>query len=110
MGLVRKGIHAGGDGVSPQLLLTRARQRYAEYKTTAFLQGPARMLLRGARAGDEVEHPNRRARLGEEVDKALQFSLELFSSRSQARCASLHTLPAAWIRRFEPGNQVLELY
>jgi hypothetical protein len=67
------------------------------------------MLLRGG-GGGEFEDRSRRARLGEEVDKALQFSLELFSSRSQVRCESLRSLPVDWIRVFKPTNPVLELY
>jgi len=101
MGPTRKGL---SDDTSAQPL-SPTRQRYAAYLTHKFLSGPARVLLR-----DGLEQSGCVARLCEEIDKALQFSLELFSSRSYVRCASLLTLPADWVYSFRVDNAVLELY
>ncbi|KAK4445309.1 hypothetical protein QBC34DRAFT_413304 [Podospora aff. communis PSN243] len=84
-----------------------ARRTYSEGLTRRFLKGPARFLLS---LENPSQHSNCSKRLGESIEKMLQFSAGLWSRRSFINSLSLEHFQTANQGRFSSDMKNAELY
>ncbi|KAG9496348.1 hypothetical protein J7337_012935 [Fusarium musae] len=87
--------------------LIDARLCHAKYLTNMFLQSPACNLLRHL-PNEELQ--GRSDGLHEQIDQALQKSLELWTHRSQMRCVALPQLRDQGRLDFDLGSGLMQLH
>ncbi|KAF5972517.1 hypothetical protein FCOIX_9311 [Fusarium coicis] len=103
------GMGAGADGSvrGKNEALIHRRIGHAKYLTNMFLQSPACSLLKDL-SSEELQGCS--DGLEEQIDQALQKSLELWAHRSQMRCIALPQLRDGGRLDFDLGSGLMQLH